>query len=73
MYVKNNDFTYFDCFPKEIIKRIGNKNIKTNISKIQAYDSIMCGYFFIGFIGFMFERKTLTEFFHQINLRKMMI
>ena len=43
LYVKNNDITYFDSFgvvhiPKEIIKFIGNKNIKANISRIQAYD-----------------------------------
>ena len=56
--VKNNDITYFDSFgvehiPKEIKKFIKNKNIKTNILRIQAYDSIMRGYFCIGFIGFM--------------------
>ena len=67
LYVKNNDITYFDSFgvehiPKEIIKFIGNKNIKTNIFRIQAYDSIMCGYFCIGFINFMLAGKTLTDF-----------
>ena len=33
----------------------------------------MCGYFWIGFIGFMLPGKTLTEFtnfFHQITLKK---
>ena len=64
MYVKNNDIPYFDSFgvdhiPKEIIKFIKNKNIRTNIFRIQAYESIMCGYFCIGFIGFMFKGKTL--------------
>ena len=39
-----------------------NKNIKTNIFRIQAYDSIMCGYFCIGFIDFMLAGKTLTEY-----------
>ena len=39
-----------------------NKYIKTNIFRIQAYDSIMCGYVGIGFIDFMFEGKTLTEY-----------
>ena len=44
--VKNNNVTYFDSLgvehiPKEIKKSIGNKNIKTNIFRIQAYDSIM--------------------------------
>ena len=29
--------------------------------KIQAYASIMCGYFCIGFIDFMLAGKTLTE------------
>ena len=34
----------------------------TNIFRIQAYDSIICGYFCIGFIDFMFKAKTLTEY-----------
>ena len=63
---KNNDVTYFDSFgvehiPNKIKKFIKNKNIKTNILRIQAYDSIMCGYFCIGFINFMFKGKTLTD------------
>ena len=67
LYVQNNDVSYFDSFgiehiPKEIRTFIGNKNIKTNILRIQAYDSIMCGYFGIGFIDFMLEGKALTEF-----------
>ena len=41
---------------------IGNKIIKTNIFRIQANDSIMCGYFCIGFISFMLAGKTLTDF-----------
>ena len=63
----NNDVTYFDYFgvedlTKEIRTFINNKNIKVNIFRIQAYDSIMCGYFCIGFIDFMLTGKTLTEF-----------
>ena len=43
----NNTVTYFDCFgvehiPKEISAFIKNKNIKTNIFRIKAYDSILC-------------------------------
>ena len=58
--VKNNDITYFDSFgvehiPEEIIKFIGRKNVIANIFRIQAYDSIMCGYFCIGLINFMFK------------------
>ena len=33
-----------------------------SIFRIQAYDSIMCGYFYIGFIDFMLTEKTLTDF-----------
>ena len=67
MYVKHNDITYFDSFgiehiPKEIKEFIKNKNIKTNIFRIQTYDSIMCGYFCIGFIDFMLTGKTLTDY-----------
>ena len=55
LYVRNNDVPYFDSFEvehisKEIKTFISNKNIKTNIFRIQAHDSIMCGYFCIGFI-----------------------
>ena len=58
---------YFDSFwvehiPKEIRKFIGNKNIITNIYRIQAYDSIMCGYFCIGFIDFMLKGKSLLDY-----------
>ena len=59
--------TYFDYFgvehiPKEIRTFIDNKNTKTNIFRIQVYDSIMCGYFCIGCIDYMLPGKTLTEF-----------
>ena len=47
---------------KEIKAFINNKNIKTNIFRLQAYDSVMCGYFCNGFIDFMFKGKTLTEY-----------
>ena len=59
--------------PKEIKTFINNKNIKANIFRIQAYDSIICGYFCIGFIDFMLAWKTLTEFanlFSPNNFKK---
>ena len=46
----------------EIKAFICNKNNKTNILRMQAYDSIMCGNFCIGFIDFMLKRKNLTEY-----------
>ena len=78
LYVNNNDITYFNSFgvehiPEEIKTFIKNKNIKTNIFRIQANDSIMCGYFCIRFIDFMFKGKTLTEYtnlFSPNNFKK---
>ena len=65
--MNNNDVTYFDSFgvehiPKKIKAFIKNKNIKTNIFRIQAYDSVICGYFCIGFIDFLFKGKTLNDY-----------
>ena len=68
MYANNNSVTSFNSFgvghiPKEITAFIGHSlSIETNIFRIKAYDSIMCGCFCIGFINFMFKEKTLTEF-----------
>ena len=78
VYVKNNNITYFYSFgvehiPKDIIKFIGRKNVIVNIFRIQAYDSIMCGYFCIGFINFMFKGRSLTAYtnlFSPNNFRK---
>ena len=65
-YVKDNEVIYFDSFgvehvAKEIKRLIGHKNTKTNIYRMQAETSIMCGYFGIGFIDFMFAGKTLID------------
>ena len=66
LQVNNKNVIYFDNFgiehlPKEIKKFINNKNIITNIFRIQAYGSIMCGYFCIGFIDSMLAGKKLTD------------
>ena len=78
LYVQNNDASYFDFFGAEHIPKqtkafinrllssaLQNKNIKTNIFRIQAYDSIMRGYFYMEFIDFVLAKKILTEY---INL-----
>ena len=38
------------------------KRIKSNIFRIQAYDSIMCGYFCIEFINYILKGKTLLDY-----------
>ena len=67
LYVNAKTVTYFDSFgvehiPKEIRKSINSKNIIANIFRIQAYDSVMCGYFSIGFINFILTGNSLTDF-----------
>ena len=59
--------TYFDSFgvehiPKEIKKFVRKKNIITNIYRIQAYNSLMRGYFCIRFIDFMLKGKSLLDY-----------
>ena len=67
LYVNGNNIIYFDSFgvehiPKEIRKLIGKRNLLTNIYRIQANDSIACGYFCIGFIGFMLKGQSLLDY-----------
>ena len=67
LYVKNKKVVYFDSFdvehvPKEIIKFIKNKDIIANKFRLKAYDSIMCGYFCIKLIDYMFDDKTLIDY-----------
>ena len=78
MYVHDDNVTYFDSFgvehiPKKIKSFINNKHIKTNIVRIQAYVSIMCGYFCVGFIDFMLVGKTLVEFTNLFSPNNLMI
>ena len=65
--------TYCDSFrvehvPKGMKKFIGNKNLITNIYRIQAYNSIMCGYFCIGFIYFMLKGKNMLDYTNLFSL-----
>ena len=66
--MRNNNVTYLDSFgvehiPKEIKALIDRSFFMTTIIfRIQAFDSIICGYFCIGFIYFILAGKTLTEF-----------
>ena len=45
-----------------------NKNIKANIFRVQANDSVMCGYFCIGFIDFILAGKNLADYTIFISL-----
>ena len=64
MYGNGNNATYFDSFgvkyvPKEIQKFI-----------IQTNDSIICGYFCIGFVDFMLKGKSLLDYTNLFSPNK---
>ena len=66
LHVNGNSVTHFDNLgvqniSKEFEKFIGSKSITKNIYRIQAHDSITCGYFCIEFIDFMPMSKSLTD------------
>ena len=65
LFCNRNEIVYFDSFgvehvPEEIKEFIGNQNLIANIFRVQENDSVMCGYFCIGFIYFMLVGKKLT-------------
>ena len=67
LFCNRNEIVYFDRFgvehiPEEIKEFVRNKNIKTNIFRIKANNSVMCGYFYIGFIDFMLAGRKLTDY-----------
>ena len=66
-FCRRSEIVYFDSFafehvPEEIKKFIGNKNIKANIFRVKANNSIMYGYFCIRSIDFMLAGKKLADF-----------
>ena len=78
LFCNRNEIVYFDSFgvehvPKDIKEFIRNKNIKANIFRVQANDSVMSGYFCIGFIDFVLAGKKFTDFtnlFSPHNFKK---
>ena len=67
LYVNAKKVTCFDGFgvvhiPKKVRKFIENKKVIKNTYRIQAYDSIMCGYFCIRFIDFKLKGIRVFKF-----------
>ena len=63
LFCNRNEIVYFgssgvDHVPEEIKEFAGNKNMIAKIFRVQANDSVMCGYFYIGFIDFMLAGKN---------------
>ena len=72
-YAKTSGSFRVEHIPKEINQFINKKNMITSIYRIQNYDSVMCRYFCIGFIDYMFKGKTLTDYtnlFSPNNFKK---
>ena len=61
-----NKFINNDTTKSSSLKRTAEPSalarIKSNIFRIQAYDSIMYGYFCIEFINYMLKGKTLLDY-----------
>ena len=78
LFFNRNEIVYFDSFgvehiPEEIKRFVGNENLKANIFRVQANNSIMCKYFCIGFIDFVLAGQKLTDFtnlFSPYNFKK---
>ena len=67
LFCYRSEIFYVDSFgveyvPEKIKEFIENKNIIANIFEVQTNDSIICGYFCIGFIDVMLAGKKLTDF-----------
>ena len=70
--MNGNNIIYIGSFgveqiSKENKKFTGNKNIVRNIYIIQAYDSIMSGYFCIRFIYFMLKDKSFLDYTNLLS------
>ena len=53
---------YFDSFgieyiPQEVLNKIRDKSITRNIFRTQDNESVMCGFYYITFIEYMFAEK----------------
>ena len=67
LFCNRNEIVNFGNFdvehiPEKIKEFIGNENIKNNIFRVQVNNSVLCGYFCIGFIDFMLAGKKLTDY-----------
>ena len=75
LYVNNKTVTYFNSFgieyiSKEVKKFVNNKKIIANIFRREANDSVMCGYFCIGFIDDVFMVRSVTDYTNLFSPNK---
>ena len=63
LFCNRSEIVYFNSFgiehvPEEIKEFVENENIIANIFRVQENNSVLCGYFGIGFIDFMLAFKN---------------
>ena len=67
LFIERNTATYFDSFenqyiPQQLFRKIKDKSITHNIFRTQSDDPIMCRFYCIVFIVYMFAGKTLIDY-----------
>ena len=67
LFCNRSEIVYFDSFgvenvPEETKEFVRNKNITATIFRVQANNSVRCGYFCFEFIDFMLAGKKQTDF-----------
>ena len=67
LFIDRNTVVFFDSFgieniPQEELKKIKDKLITHNILRIQDNESIMCGFYCISFIEYIYAGKTLLDY-----------
>ena len=67
IFINDDRATYFDSFgvehlPKEVVKFLRGKDLNVNIFRLQPAQSVLCGYYCLKFLDFMFDGKSLTDF-----------
>ena len=66
-FIDRNTAVYCDFFAivyilPDVLNKIKNKPIINNIFRIQDDESIMCGFYCLAFIQYMFVEKTLLDY-----------
>ena len=64
LFCRETDPFFFCCFTR----RPKINLISPSKYRIQAYDSIMCGYFCIGFVDFILKSKSLLDYTNLFSL-----
>ena len=62
LFIDKNTDVYFDSFgneyiPQDVLKKIKDKSTTHIIFRIQSNDSILCGFYCIAFIEYIFQER----------------